>query len=79
MGVLMGIFNITYRTQDQAFLQTITPPNMRGRVLSLYLLDKGLVPLGSLLAGFLAERLGGQDALLIMGAASVAVVILVIA
>jgi hypothetical protein len=39
---------------------------MRGRVMSIYLLNRGLVPLGTLLAGALAEHFGAPRALYIM-------------
>lgn len=77
LGTVIGVFNVTYRTQNQTLLQILAPDHLRGRVMSIYLLDRGLVPIGSLLAGTLAESLGGPTALLIMSAASVVVVLLV--
>ena len=77
LGTVIGVFNVTYRTQNQTLLQVLAPDHLRGRVMSIYLLDKGLVPIGSLMAGALAESLGGPMALLIMSTASVVVVLLV--
>ena len=46
--------------------------------MSIYLLNRGLVPLGTLLAGALAERLGGPLALQLMSLAAIGVVMLVV-
>jgi hypothetical protein len=40
---------------------------MRGRVMSVYLIDRGLMPVGTALAGFLASLFGAPNAVLIMG------------
>lgn len=65
--LLGGLFQVSYRSQNQTILQISTPSEFRGRVLGVFLLDKGLVPLGSLLAGVLASLLGGPLAVTIMG------------
>ncbi len=66
---LSGVFNSSYTSQNQTMLQLLVPPQLRGRVLGIYLLDRGLMPLGSLLAGALASWIGGPWAVTIMGAA----------
>ncbi len=73
---LAGFFNSSYTTQNQTILQTLVPPPLRGRVLGIYMLDRGLMPLGSLLAGALAAWLGGPWAVTIMGTACFLLVIL---
>ena len=45
----------------------MTPSNVRGRVLGVYLLNRGLMPIGGLIAGALATYLGGPWAVSIMG------------
>jgi MFS family permease len=65
---LAGIFNSSYTSQNQTMLQMLTPAELRGRVLGIYLLDRGFMPLGSLLAGSLASLFGGPWAVTIMGA-----------
>lgn len=74
----IGLCSVMYQTQNQTLLQLLAPRHMRGRVMSIYLLNRGLVPLGTLLAGVLAERWGGPMALHIMSAMVVGVVVLVI-
>jgi len=47
-----------------SLLQTITPDHLRGRIMSLYVLFfMGMMPFGSLQAGFIADHLGAQMAL----------------
>jgi MFS transporter, DHA1 family, staphyloferrin A biosynthesis exporter len=64
---LVGLSNSAYTSQDQTIIQTITEPKVRGRVLGVYLLNRGLMPIGSLLAGALATWFGGPWAVTIMG------------
>lgn len=63
-----GFFNTSYTSQNQTILQILTPPELRGRVLGIFLLNRGLQPVGSLLAGALAALLGGPWAVTAMGA-----------
>jgi MFS family permease len=47
-----------------SLLQTITPDHLRGRIMSLYVLFfMGMMPFGSLQAGFIADQFGAQMAL----------------
>jgi hypothetical protein len=48
-------------------LQLIVPDNLRGRVLSLYMLDRGFMPLGALFAGTSAHFLGAPSTVAMMG------------
>lgn len=63
----VGLSNASYTSQAQTIIQTLAPQHMRGRVLSIYMLSRGLMPLGSLLAGGLASWLGGPSAVMLMG------------
>ncbi len=65
---LAGLSNSSYTSQNQTIIQTLTPSEIRGRVLGVYLLNRGLMPIGSLIAGALASFLGGPWAVTIMGA-----------
>jgi MFS family permease len=65
--LLGGICNSSYTTQDQTIIQTVAPARLRGRILGIYLLNRALMPLGSLLAGFLANFLGAPWAVTYMG------------
>jgi len=46
---------------------THTPPELRGRVMGVYLMKRGLVPLGSLVIGALATAMGAPNAVALMG------------
>jgi hypothetical protein len=59
-------------------LQTSSPDRLRGRVISLYALAwLGLVPLGNLQAGAVAERFGAAAALFV-GAAGIVLTLLTV-
>jgi hypothetical protein len=49
-------------------LQMIVPDQLRGRVLSLYMLDRGFMPLGAMFAGTTAHFIGAPFTVMIMGA-----------
>jgi MFS family permease len=60
---VLGACSITYFTTATSRVQLIVPPELRGRVMSLYsFLDLGSAPVGSLLIGALANRLGVRPA-----------------
>jgi MFS family permease len=61
--VALGWFSITLTATANSRLQIITPPQLRGRVMSLYtLLFMGTTPIGSVVLGTLADRQGVQVA-----------------
>jgi MFS family permease len=72
---LAGFSNSGYTSQNQTIIQMLTPAEIRGRVLGVYLLNRGLMPIGSLIAGALASFLGGPWAVTIMGASCLLLVI----
>ncbi len=62
-----GAANTAYMAVNNSLLQTHTEDSFRGRVMSIYLLDRGLVPLGTMIASGLIEVLGPQAGVTIMG------------
>jgi hypothetical protein len=78
LGFVLGLTNVSYTTQNQTLLQVITPRHMRGRVMSIWLLDRGFVPMAALLAGFLASHFGAPHTLQIMSLVSLCIVALVV-
>jgi predicted MFS family arabinose efflux permease len=74
--VVVGAAQMFYYTTNNAVLQAITPDALRGRVMSLYSVDHGLVPLGSLMAGLLAYAYGSPLAILAGGAAGAGLILL---
>ena len=75
---ISGVFMTTYQTQDQALLQISAPRHIRGRVMSFYLMSRATVPIGTLLAGGLADRFGGPIAVQIMSLSALGLLLLVI-
>lgn len=75
--VVIGMAHMTYMTTNNTILQTITPDEFRGRVMSLYMLDHGFVPLGGLMAGTLAQFLHSPTAILIGGCTTVLLILAV--
>lgn len=67
--VLLGAFQMTYMTTNQTLLQLSTPDQFRGRVMGIYMLNQGLLPLGSLIAGTLADIWSAPLAVAVMGGA----------
>lgn len=67
---LVGGCMMTFNTLTNTLLQTLTSDAMRGRVMSVYMLDQGFTPLGTMWGGFLASlpALGAPGAFAIMGA-----------
>ncbi len=61
---LLGAFSIIFSSSANVHLQTVTPPALRGRVMSIYtLLFLGSTPIGSMVVGTLAEHQGVQVAI----------------
>jgi MFS family permease len=62
--MVLGFSMITYMTTANTVLQSTTPPELRGRVMSVWtLVAFGLTPLGSLQAGTVATFFGAPIAL----------------
>jgi len=75
--VLVGIFQMLFLTSTNTILQMIVPDELRGRVMSLYMLDRGFMPIGALFAGVTAHFIGAPLTVAIMGAAVVVLAVLV--
>ena len=48
-------------------LQLLVPDELRGRVMSLYMLDRGFMPIGALFAGTAAHFIGAPSTVAVMG------------
>lgn len=67
--VALGFAGILFSTSANTLLQLIVPDELRGRVMSIYmLLFAGSTPIGGLLIGGLSGRIGVSEALLICAA-----------
>ncbi|PSK99679.1 putative MFS family arabinose efflux permease [Murinocardiopsis flavida] len=76
VGVLvpMGIAFLTFNTAMNAIFQTSVDPQMRGRVMGMYMLCfMGAAPIGAPLVGFLADAFGPQVSLATGGVVTILV------
>jgi len=66
---ILGFFNTAFRIANNALLQSRVPDALRGRITSIYNLDHGFQPVGSMLLGFLALEgvMGVQNAVVLAG------------
>jgi MFS family permease len=61
---LVGMFQVTFYSTTNTLIQVLVPAALRGRVLSLYLLTSiGLIPVGNLIGGAIAEVTGVEPVL----------------
>jgi MFS family permease len=63
-----GSMTVTYMAFTNGILLEYSTPEMHGRVMSLLSLDRGLIPLGAILAGTLAASIGVRPGLFTLGA-----------
>ena len=66
--------DMVFRATNTTLIHTITPDQYRSRVMSILMMDHGLIPLGSLLAGTLAQLFGSPLAILVGGIITLAMV-----
>ncbi|MCZ6536163.1 MAG: MFS transporter, partial [Chloroflexi bacterium] len=76
---ILGFFNTGFRLANNALIQSRVPDALRGRVLSIYNMDHGFQPVGSVLLGFMfgTALLGPQGAVMVAGLAAVAVTVFI--
>ena len=66
--VITGLVGVTFNTLGNTSIQLGTDPELRGRVMSLYMLVfMGGTPLGSVIVGAITEHAGPQVALIVSG------------
>jgi predicted MFS family arabinose efflux permease len=71
--VASGFTMMMHFTASNTLIQAMVPDQLRGRVMSIYsMLFLGMSPLGSLLAGFVADHIGAPVTVAIGGVASLA-------
>ena len=75
--IVAGAFQMVFLASTNTMLQLIVPDELRGRVMSLYMLDRGLMPAGALFAGVAAHFIGAPLAVATMGAIVVVLTLVV--
>ena len=58
----LGFCNNMFRTGNGTLVQLLVPDELRGRVISIYMLDQGFVPLATLLISLLIHIWNPGDA-----------------
>jgi predicted MFS family arabinose efflux permease len=66
--VIAGFFQMFFLASTATILQLLVPDELRGRVMSLYMLDRGFMPAGALFAGASAHFIGAPMTVATMGA-----------
>ncbi len=66
--VVVGGFQVLFMSVSNMVLHMTIPDQLRGRVMSIYMLDRGITPAGALLAGISAHFVGAPTTVLGMGA-----------
>ena len=76
--VCQGVFQIFYMATTHTMIQLLVPDRLRGRVMSIYALDRGLMPVGSLFAGVCAHYVGAPVTVTLMGAIVIVLALLIV-
>lgn len=77
-GMLMGMgfCQYVFRVANGTLLQTVVPDTLRGRVMSIYMLDHGLTPLATLLISLFIHLWQPSHAFTVIGVIALAVALL---
>jgi predicted MFS family arabinose efflux permease len=67
MLVIVGGFQVVFMSVSNMVLHMTVPDRLRGRVMSIYMLDRGITPAGALLAGVSAHFIGAPYTTVAMG------------
>ena len=72
----LGFSQYVFRVANSTLLQTVVPDSLRGRVMSIYMLDHGLTPLATLLIGLFIHLWNPSGAFTVIAAVSLGIAIL---
>jgi len=76
---LCGFGMMSQMASSNILIQTTVPDEMRGRILSFYVMSfRGMLPLGSFLVGYLARRIGTPETVTIEGVLCLVIALLFI-
>ncbi len=78
--IVVGLSALTMMTSANAYVQTTTTPNMRGRVMALYMaIFAGTTPLGAPLVGWIANVAGPRWAIVVGASSGIAAAVVALA
>lgn len=72
----IGLFSQWARTTNRIYFQHRVEPEHRGKILSVIMMDRGMIPLGAMLMSFLAELIGIIETFIIMGMSTFVIALL---
>ena len=75
--IVLGMGDSGRMSLNQALLIELSDNEYRGRVMSIFMLNFGFMPLGTFPAGMMIDYLGGQAVIGMMGAALIAVTVVI--
>ena len=76
--ILVGLGDAGRRTINMGLIMEVVEDQYRGRVMSVFMMNFGLMPLGVLPAGMIADLLGGQMAIGLLGVLLIVVTLAVL-
>lgn len=74
----VGSCQMLVMVTTMSMVQSIVPDELRGRVMSIAMLDRGLMPLGALMAGIMTSFIGAPATVSLMGTLVILLAVLVI-
>lgn len=72
----IGLFSQWARTTNRIYFQHRVESEHRGKVLSVVMMDRGMIPLGAMLMSFSAELLGIIETFIAMGVSTIVIALL---
>ncbi|MGN5883316.1 MFS transporter [Staphylococcus simulans] len=70
---LIGLFSQCARTTNRVYFQTHIEPEKRGRILSIVMMDRGMIPLGAVIMSALTEMIGIVPTFITMGISTIVI------
>ena len=72
----LGFCQYVFRVADSTLIQTIIPDQLRGRIMGIYQLDNGFVPLATLISSWMIYIWNPRDAYTVIAILSICLVVL---
>lgn len=76
MIFFVGLFGQFARTKNRIYFQNDVEQESRGKILSVIMMDRGMIPLGAMLLSYFTELIGITTTFLVMGGATTIIAIL---
>jgi len=67
MLIGVGACQLFFNATSNTMLQIIVPDTLRGRIMSIYMLNRGITPFGSMVAGLSTAYFGAPNTVTVMG------------